>query len=134
MPRRNVEFDGHFVHGTHPRAAALGRNASFEQLPAKCTHSGRLRLRGLYNRSLGDYPRRCDGHGYFTVAKASMCCAWEGHDWRSTRYGPPTSRWVAVGGPGGTARDPDAGRWPDPGPGAALPPVVAGPSAHGRRG
>ena len=91
---QNVEFDAHFVHSTHPRAAELSHNASFEQVPAKCTSSRPHRLRKLYAKKFGDYPYRCSGTGYFTVKNVHMCCEYRGHSWRTTRYGPPTSRWV----------------------------------------
>jgi hypothetical protein len=132
---KNVEFDGHFVHASHPRAALLSRNASFEQIPAKCTaarpsrryagpprlalrptrlraatarsgecarraaprehtaspYGGRYMLHALYNRSLGEYPRRCGAKGYFTVMRVHMCCAYAGWPPETTPYGPPSS-------------------------------------------
>lgn len=97
---RNVEFDAHFVHASHPRAAALSRNASFEQLPAKCTKNRPHRVRKMYSKSLGEYPYRCAGPGFFTVESVHMCCEYRGHSFRRTKYGPPTSRWVVMP-PGG---------------------------------
>lgn len=63
---KNLEFDGHYVHNSHPRALELERNATFEQLPAKCTPHSPKRINRLYaNR---EYPTaRCSNAGYFTI-------------------------------------------------------------------
>lgn len=98
----NVDFDGHYVHRDHPRAAALQRNGSFEQLPAKCTPHSPRRIGWLYAAALGEYPRRCNNAGYFTIYSdrpgyKGACCYHRGcgaadADCTSLRYGPPTSR------------------------------------------
>ena len=93
---QNVEFDAHWVHSTHPHAAELSHNSSFEQLPAKCTPNRPHRLRKLYAQKFGEYPYRCAGTGYFTVRSVHMCCEYRGYSFRKTNYGPPTSSWVVL--------------------------------------
>ena len=63
---KNLEFDGHYVHTSHPRARELEHNATFEQLPAKCTPHSPRRINRLY--SAREYPTaRCSNAGYFTI-------------------------------------------------------------------
>lgn len=118
---QNVEFDGFFVHKTHPQAVALARNSSFEYLPAKCTPHSPSRIKHLYEKRLGTPPSRCSNAGYYTIYSdhhlyKGACCfhrppacflaARRGrvqqqrasHDCIHLNYGPPTSKHVLLAG------------------------------------
>ena len=60
---KNLDFDAHFVHSSHPRSQEFARNDTFEQLPAKCTPHTPTRIRELYSRQAGF----CNGAGYYTI-------------------------------------------------------------------
>jgi FkbM family methyltransferase len=95
---KTVDFDGHFVHATHPQARELERNASFAHIPAKCTPHSPTRIGWLYSLSRGAYPNRCNNAGYYTLYSEQTrfrgnCCYHRcgAGDCTHLRYGPPTT-------------------------------------------
>jgi FkbM family methyltransferase len=71
---RNVGTDSFYIHHKHPRAYKAARNASYRQVPAKCSS-------GKGNGRFKDRPRL---HG--RCASMFGCCAWPGYPESMARY------------------------------------------------